>query len=345
MSFENIPGNARIKTILRSALRRKRVPPTLLFAGPKGVGQRETAQELAKALNCLEKDDDACDACLSCRMIDAGGHPDVIDVKTLPVKSDRGKSADPDEEAKEVTVIKIEQIREAIGLAAMKPMTARKRVFIIDDAAEMLEASANSSLKILEEPPSHAQFILVTSNPDPLLPTIKSRCQTLIFGPIPTEEIVAALLRRGFAEAQARTMAQVVHGDYERATTMDWDDVRAEREAAWALFRSMLRSGEGSAFLHRFAFGRKTASREELEATLELFAGFLRDLILLGGTEDAGRLLNPDFEDALRETAPGLASERAVRMIAAVDTALTGLDRNMNAGLLAGTFYARMTGS
>jgi len=345
MAFDKIPGNARIKSILRSALRRKRVPPTLLFAGPPGVGQRETALELAKALNCLQRDDDACDACSSCRTIEAGRHPDVIDVKTLPVKNERSKITESDDETKEVTVIKIDQIREAIGLAVMKPMTARKRVFLIDDATEMLEASANSSLKILEEPPSHVQFILITSNPDPLLPTIKSRCQTLVFGPIPTEEIVAALLRRGFMEDQARTMALVVQGNYERAMTMDWDDVQAERAAAWGLLRSILRDDEGSAFLRRFAFGRKTASREELKDTLDLFGGFLRDLLLLGETDGSGRLLNPDFKDALGEVAPSLGPERALRMISAVDEAIYFLDRKMNAGLLAGTFYARMTGS
>lgn len=345
MAFDKIPGNARIKSILRSALRRKRLLPTLLFAGPAGVGQRETALELAKALNCLQRDDDACDLCISCRTIEAGRHPDVVDVKTLPVKNDRSKSAESDDEIKEAKVIKIDQIREAIGLAAMKPMTARKRVFLIDDATEMLEASANSSLKILEEPPSHTQFILITSNPDPLLPTIKSRCQTLVFGPIPTEEIVAALCRRGFEEAQARTMAQVVQGNYQRAMKMDWDDVQAERATAWELFRSMLGDEDGSAFLRRFAFGRKSASREELEATLELFVGFLRDLLLLAETDGSGRLFNPDFEDALREVASSLEPGRVLRMLSAVEGALFLLDKKMNAGLLAGTFYARMTGS
>jgi DNA polymerase-3 subunit delta' len=345
MAFARIPGNAGIKSILRSALRRKRVPPTLLFAGPEGVGQRETALELAKALNCLQLVDDACDTCASCRTIEDGCHPDVIDVKKLPVKNDRHKNADSDEEAKEVTVIKIEQMREAIGLAAMKPMTARKRVFLIDDASEMSPDSANSSLKILEEPPSYAQFILITSNPDQLLPTIKSRCQTFDFGPISTEEMVAVLRQRGFAEGQARTMAQVVQGNYQRAMKMDWDDVQAERATAWELFRSMIRDEDGSAFVRRFAFGRKSASREELEATLELFVGFLRDLLLLGETDGSGRLFNPDFEDALREVASFLEPGRVLRMLSAVDGALYFLDKNMNAGLLAGTFYARMTGS
>jgi len=344
MAFHHIPGNARIKTILQASLQRNRVPPTLLFSGPEGVGKRDTAVELAKALNCLRLRDDACDACASCLAINARHHPDIIDVKTLPVKNDKNKNSESENDLKEITVIKIEQIRQAIGLASMRPMTARKRVFIIDDAKELTDDASNSYLKLLEEPPSFTQFVLITSNVDLLLPTVRSRCQNLVFGSIASEDIVAALLDRGFEETQSRIMALIVRGNLDQAMTMDWEEVRAEREEAWSLFRSILLGDGGSAFLRRFAYGRKTASREELEATLELFSGFLRDLLFLGETGGTDRLLNPDLEAALRDVAPVLSPERTLRMLSAVDGAIAFLDRKLNAGLLASAFYARMTG-
>jgi len=366
MAFGSIPGNAPLKDILRSALRRKSVLPSLLFCGAEGAGQRETALELAKAFNCLNLSDEACDECASCKAIDAGNHPDIIDVKNLPKKIEENESDNGDEDdedfgrengadngvasgaasfsSNKAGKIYIDQMRGAIKLALMKPMIGRKRIFLVDDASEIVSAAASASLKILEEPPAFTQFILITTNPDLLLPTIRSRCRTFSFGPVGTGEIVAVLRERDYDEAQARIIASVVRGNYQKALTMDWDEFSGERGEAWKLFRAILTGNNGTEFVRKFAGGRKAASREDMEAVLVLFRGFGRDLLLLGETGKAGGLLNPDLEDGLRELACAVSPARALRLIRAVDAASASLDKNANVRLMTSVLFARMTG-
>ena len=364
MAFDDIPGNAPLKAILRSALRRKSALPSLLFCGAAGAGQRETALELAKAFNCLHLDDDACGECPSCRSIAAGNHPDIIEVINLPRKqkktaADGGRengAAAGDEDAAEDAVaepagsgskprnIVIDQMRRAIELALMKPMIGRKRVFLVDDASEMEAAAANASLKILEEPPAFSQFILVAGNPDVLLPTIRSRCQTLVFGPVGTKEIIAVLRGRGLDETRAGAVAAVVRGDYQRALNTDWDEFFEERGRAWGLFRAILTGSDGGDFIRRHAGGRKAASRDDIEALLGFFRGFGRDLLVLGETAGGGPLFNPDLEERLREIASVVPPERALRLIRAVDAAQVSLEKYANVRLLASVLFARMTG-
>ena len=145
MAFQNILGNLRVKTILSKALQRNRVPHSLLFVGPEGVGKMETALVVAKALNCLQKTDDSCEECVSCVAINKKNFPDVMEVS--PQKD----------------VIKIEQMRLLKSTAYLKPMVGKKRVFIVTDAEKMREEAANSLLKILEEPPSFSHIFLCTN--------------------------------------------------------------------------------------------------------------------------------------------------------------------------------------
>ncbi|MHB8053839.1 MAG: DNA polymerase III subunit [Candidatus Aminicenantales bacterium] len=381
MAFADIPGNDKIKEILRSALRRDReqgrpvILPTLLFFGAEGAGQRETALELAKALNCETQSDDACGVCDSCRRIEGGIHPDVIDVKNLPKKKEKnefgngnepetgtdaegsegnGEADSPSSETsdsdKKTEKFYVDQVREAIKLAYMKPMIARKRLFIIDDASKMEAPVANALLKILEEPPDFTQFILIASNAELLLPTIVSRCQGLSFGPIPFDDIAAVLRDRGFGEAETRAGARIARGNYHEARTMELEDVREERARAWELFHLVLAGSEPSEFLRIFGSTGKTSRRKsdesdrEWKTMLKLFDEFSRDLLLIAETGGTAGLFNPDFEDGLRELAPAIGSERALSAVRAIDSAIASVDVHLNRRLQASVLFARMTG-
>jgi DNA polymerase III subunit delta' len=381
MAFADIPGNDKIKGILRSALRRDReegrpvILPTLLFSGAEGAGQRETALELAKALNCETQSDDACGVCDSCRRIEGGIHPDVIDMKNLPKKkkkngfddrnesetgndndgseangeADASSSESPDSD-KKTEKFYIDQVREAIKLAYMKPMIARKRLFLIDDASKMEPPVANALLKILEEPPDFTQFILITANTEILLPTIVSRCQELSFGPIPFDDIAAVLRDRGFGETEARTGARIVRGNYYKARTMEWEEVREARDRAWELFHLVLAGKEPSEFLRIFGSTGKSSRRKnddsglEWKAMLEMFGEFSRDLLLIAETSGTAGLFNPDFEDGLRELAPAVGPNHALRAVRAVDSAIAATDKYLNRRLQATVLFAQMTG-
>ena len=177
MPFRDIVGHRLTLVLLARAVARRSLPPSLLFAGPAGVGKRLTAVALAQALNCLEPRADvvleggpdskgttlaldACGTCAACSRIRAGS------IRT-------SSSLEPDDEAGN---IKIDSVRELIDRIGYRPFEGRRRVVIIDDADALLDSAQNALLKTLEEPPSTSVFILVTAQPDVLLPTVRSRC-------------------------------------------------------------------------------------------------------------------------------------------------------------------------
>jgi DNA polymerase-3 subunit delta' len=321
MAFKDIAGNSRIKRILKLALERDRVPNSLLLAGPQGIGKRRLALTLAKALNCLEMTGDACDHCSSCLAIDAGRFPDVMEI------------------AAENRDIGIPQIRLLKQLAYLKPMTGKRRVFIVVDAETMSGEAANSLLKVLEEPPLFSHIVLVTACPFLLLPTIQSRCQTLTLAPISKEEIEEILVERSYPQDQARILSLLVDGNLERALELEWDEVQGLKAQSWDLFEGLLTGRGASAFLERFGTLAK-AVREEFEDVLEIFASFGRDILLLKLGGDLRYLLNPDFEARLRAAAAAVSVRRVTGMLAELDFVLVELGRNLNKNLLTATFFS-----
>jgi DNA polymerase-3 subunit delta' len=321
MAFKDVAGNVRIKRLLKLALERGRVPNSLIFAGPEGVGKTDMALTLAKALNCQAMTTDSCDACPSCRTIDNGAHPDVMALTA------------------EIRDVKIEQIRLLKHMAYLRPMTGRRRVFIIEEAENLNEPSSNSLLKVLEEPPSFTHIILVTPSPFRLFPTIRSRCQTVTFAAIGREEIEEILLERAFSPEQARILALLVGGNLERALELDWDEVRSLKEEAWGLFEAIASPDRSSQFLERFGAVPK-AVQEEFGGVMEVFSSFARDILLLRLGGDAALLLNPDFEGRLREAASSWSVPQVLGVLAELDVLLVELAGNLNKGLLATTFFS-----
>lgn len=332
MPFSDIPGNGRVKNILRLSLSRGRAPHSLLFHGPRGIGKLKTARVLAKALNCLTLPDDACDACPNCVALNRGledpelSFPDYVEVEA------------------ETEEIKITQMKEIREIAYIKPMIGRKRIFVINEAERLNEESGNCLLKVLEEPPGWSYFILVTEYPSRILPTIRSRCRPLAFMPVATEEIEQALRDRGFEEEKARILALLVHGNLEQALGLDWDEIQGRRGETWDLFRAMVTGEEASRFLRKYAYQKKAEIKDDLKSTLELFASFCRDLVLLRDDGDPTLLLNPDYEPRLREIGGGAGFGRAVRFLDAIDAAFADLDRSLNTGLLIASLYSHVQG-
>lgn len=321
MAFKDIAGNGRVKKILRLALERDRVPNSLLFCGPEGTGKRQTALTVAKALNCLEMAGDSCDRCAACRAIDENRFPDVMELEA------------------DARDIKIDQTRILKQMAFLRPMSGRKRVFIIEDADHMNPASANSLLKVLEEPPLFSHIILVTARPFLLLPTIVSRCQTLAFSAVSNEEIERILAGHDYPADQARILTLLVDGNLERALELEWDEVQASRDDSWQLFESVLRGRRASLFLERFGSLTK-ASQEEFQRTLELFSSFARDILLLELGGDVRFLLNPDYEAQLREAARLLPPAKAMAFLADTGRVLSDLRGNLNRNLMATVFFS-----
>lgn len=167
--FEKIIGNEPIKQMLEKTIQKETTSHSYLFIGIQGIGKKMVAIEFAKKILCIEKEQDA--TCKSCIEFESNNHPDFMCIKP------EGNS------------IKIEQIRFLQKKIQEKPIIADKKVYIIDEADTMTLEAQNCLLKTLEEPPEFATLILIGSNENAFLTTIKSRCMILHFQPITNETI------------------------------------------------------------------------------------------------------------------------------------------------------------
>jgi DNA polymerase-3 subunit gamma/tau len=161
---DELVGQGHIVRTLQNAIRLNRVGHAYLFSGPRGTGKTTTARLLAKAVNCLAEDpaQRPCNVCANCIAINSGASPDIIEIDAA---SNRG----------------IDDIRDLRDKVRYAPAQLPSKVYIIDEAHQITGAAANAFLKTLEEPPAHSRFILATTDPEELLPTIVSRCQRFEF--------------------------------------------------------------------------------------------------------------------------------------------------------------------
>ena len=330
MPFRTIAGHARLLSLLSRVIARDSMPPAVLLAGPSGVGKRLTAMAVAQAVNCLqprttpEFERDACGECASCRRIARGVHPDVIVVEP----GDSGS-------------IKIEQLRDVIDRSQYRPFEGRRRVVIIDEADAAGGDAQSALLKTLEEPPSASLFILVSSIPDALLPTVISRCPRLRFGPLTPAEVARVLIEQhGYAEPDARAAAAEADGSIGRALAAQSEEIGEAREAAQRVLQETARSDDP---VRRISLARDLTEgkgtpaeeRNRLAARLRSLGSLLRDVGIIASRADRTMLANLDLETQLEKLSAAYDAERSLRAYAAVDRALTALDRNASPKVVA----------
>ena len=174
-SFEEVAGQQAIVKTLKNALERNKIAHAYLFCGPRGTGKTTMAKLFAKALNCEEGQGHQCNHCENCVAITDGSHPDVMEIDAA---SNNG----------------VEEVRNLIDKVKYLPIKGKYKVYIIDEVHMMSSGAFNALLKTLEEPPSHVVFILATTEPHKVLPTIISRCQRYDFSKVEDSDITNKII-------------------------------------------------------------------------------------------------------------------------------------------------------
>lgn len=341
--LEKLIGNDPVKTILRRFLRETRVPNALLFAGPEGVGKKHFAFELAKAVVCRDpRDHEACGECASCRRID------VIEFPKSDERDDHKAVIFTEHPDVGMVIpynrnILVDAVRNLETEANFRPFEAVSRIFIVDDADKMNESASNALLKTLEEPPVTSHLILITSKPDALLPTIRSRCQMMRFAPVRKDEIEKLLLpTHQYSQSEAQLVAAYSRGSVAAAVSIDVDEFRLKRESAMNVLRSAVLTKDRVLLLKTAEEVSDAKNKGGYEKFLDVLQSVIHDAwsIKAGGDE----LVNTDLVEELYEIAQAADARRLAEWLNEIEELRENLAVNINKRIATDALFVRMAG-
>ncbi len=366
MGWSSILDQKRVVQTLRRALAQGRVAHAYLLHGPDGVGKRAVALELARALECTEQDDEACDECTACRKTRRMVHPDVHILFPYPKGTDesdvaeriqrlgdnpyaavdfvrRPSLSDPSETSNKQVMYHLHRVEDdLVQPASYRPGEGEYKVFLVTDAELMNEKAANTFLKVLEEPPPQTVFLLTTSRPEQLLPTIVSRCQRLRFDPLLPETIETALVERDGIDADAAAMlARMADGSYSHALDLARnEDLMTSRELVLDYFRAAYTQKVES--LTSCIQEIKSQGRERVKSVLRLMLRWVRDLLLYRTLGDEAPLVNVDQADAVARFCRNLPDADLEAMVTLVEEAMEMTERNVRLSLVLTTLSQQL---
>ncbi len=336
MSLENVFCQDRAIGILQRGLAADRLAHAYIFAGPDGVGKYKTAREWAKLLLCENPrasrgksavSADSCGSCESCVLFEAGSHPDYAHVyKELLefTKEGKGKKTPVD--------LSIHVIREfLIEHVCIQPAHSRRKVYVVSEAEKLNANSQNALLKVLEEPPSYCTIILLCTRLERLLPTTRSRCQTLRFGPIDEDRIISELTGMGLGSKAAEFFARLAQGSLGLAC--QWARLELDGVGLFEIKREMVASlvrygmadaldlaerivNDGKQVASGWANLDKATSKSDLsrraqKTLIQIVISALHDVTILHLASDRP-LVHSDQAKEIAELAGRLTAEQAI---------------------------------
>ncbi|MDE3062007.1 MAG: DNA polymerase III subunit delta' [Acidobacteriota bacterium] len=350
MSFTEFLGNAATVTRLRESVRAGRFPQALILAGPKGAGKYTLALMLARAMNCLEHAEsdglpDLCGRCANCERI---GEAANLEERVAEAVAAREEMRDADKRETRILIqthpdvlivppdppqllIKLGQVRHVIHAAYYRPPAEAHRAITIFTSSGFMKEAANSLLKVLEEPPPNTSLILLTENPQELLPTIRSRAVIHRLGALPAAQLETLLgERRKDLKPQERALvARLAEGAVGRALTLDLDAYLASRQDALVVLKTALREPDYSQLFKTTETYRAGADGQEKTVNLLRALGSLVEdlLLMVAGTPHLVR--NVDMAAELERMAQGLTVDWLDGAARALGQVEQGMRRNL----------------
>lgn len=260
MPWKDILGQGVAIDILKKTIKQNRLPQAYLFCGPDGIGKIKTAKELARVCNCQNiKEEDSCDVCSSCYKINHDIHPDVKVIKPASIH------------------FLISQIQDLQKEVYISPFEGKKKVYILDEVDKMTTEAANAFLKTLEEPSSTTLFILITSSPETLLPTIISRCQPVRFNLIPTDVQTQIFSKWEVEPSKFHLLVQASGGSVGKAKEYLEKDIFGHLEKLSELLEDMFKKEEVFLSISKIVtLVLSHYKKEDISLFLEIFSVWLK---------------------------------------------------------------------
>ena len=354
MSWTSVIGQPRVLNALRRTIFADRIAHAWLFYGPAGAGKRAAAIEYGRALLCDQGGEEACGVCSPCVKVGRMVHPDLHFLMPHPSDADPADVAerirrvgqnpyaavdfvrrpfldDPSRSSNKQAIYTVARVQEEMCRAmSFQAVQGGYKVAIVSDADALRMDAANMFLKMLEEPPPKTVFILATSRPDRMLPTILSRCRRLRFDPLLPEAIEQALVEReGVAPAFAATLARMADGSYTAGLDLAQnEDVRALRELVLDFARASYSRDVGKITDIAEQIGR--FGRDRTGYALELLLRWIRDLMLYRTLGEAAPLVNVDQAKAIADFVAALPRADIEAMMSIIEQAIVLVRSNVH---------------
>jgi DNA polymerase-3 subunit delta' len=311
MGFSEIIGHQKPLDLLRAALTAGRLHHAYLFLGPDGVGKRSIGLSLAQAIHCNEIANDFCGRCTNCLRIQSGNHPDVRMIETAAGK-------------KEISIQQIRTVEKELSFRAF----SGKKIAIIDPAPFMNLPAQNALLKTLEEPPPDSLLILLASNAGGLLPTVRSRCLRIVFGPLPRDLIAGYLAaKQMITGGDARLIAAMSKGSLGAALEFTREKLLEQRRRWIEMMCSLTPRNYRSAM---DAAESLSGNREESLKFLAWVETWYRDLLIYNLTRDEREVINADAVAAIQRQADACNAESILSALDQAAGATARIQRNLN---------------
>ncbi len=312
LAFQDILGHDTIKRHFQKAIELHKVSHAYILAGEAGMGRKSLAHAFALTLLCEKGKSQPCMSCHACKQVLSGNHPDLIHVTHEKPSS-----------------IGVDDIREQINDTIMiRPYSSYYKVYIVDEAEKMTVQAQNALLKTIEEPPSYAVIILLTTNEDLFLPTILSRCVQLKLKPLQDSVIKEYLIEAlGISESEAQLYAAFARGNLGKAIRLSESE---EFKGMYKRLLAMLRNIRNMDISELLDFIKRLKEEMDIYECLDFMQVWYRDALMFKVTNDANLLIFKEEYSVISEMSRQIGYDGFENILQAIEKARVRLEANVN---------------